>query len=355
MSRRSVLDHAVSVALILSSIAIATVVVYRNFAPAREVRIADAASVQLSDSLWTALIATAHLEAGSPAARVTIVELTDLECPACRGFQAAVEAVAQEWPRDVRILYVPHPLSYHRFAMAAANAAECASRAGALTPWIQTVFTKQDSLGLKSWGNYAAEAGITDTAGIAECARSSKPHEAVQRGLALGTAIGLNGTPTIVLNGQRLGGVPSADELKDMVREALRRNGEASQARRQQAKVTPTLPVHSFADDRAGSFGSSAEAPVSSITIAGRILDSASSRGLAHATIEMLRTDQQHGISVLSDSTGSFVIRFSPGKYRMRVSRPHYQAFLGNPHEIDTTPPFHIIALAKDSDGAERQ
>ncbi|PYO86675.1 MAG: hypothetical protein DMD66_12955 [Gemmatimonadetes bacterium] len=110
-------------------------------------------------------------EGGSDSAPVAIVEFTDLECPACRGFQRTVSDILHERPSDVRVVYVPHPLSYHRFALGAAQGAECAADVDALGKWLDVVFSKQDSLGLKSWGAYAAEAGIRDTARIAECAK----------------------------------------------------------------------------------------------------------------------------------------------------------------------------------------
>jgi protein-disulfide isomerase len=110
-------------------------------------------------------------------------------------------------------VFVHYPLSQHRFAMAAARAVECAEAEGHFADLVAAIYEKQDSLGLRSWGSYAKEAGIADTTRIVKCASSSSRVSRIEQGIAYGNRLGVQFTPTIVVNGWRLGGTPSKTEL----------------------------------------------------------------------------------------------------------------------------------------------
>jgi protein-disulfide isomerase len=214
-----------SILLTVSAVTIAGAVVYRTFkANTTDVHSlgGGGAPVAVADSDWRAAIRLGAPETGNQAAPVTIVEFTDLECPACRGFQGVLDSFARKNSSKVRVLYIPFPLTYHRFAIHAARGAECASTAGALSSWISTVFSKQDSIGLKSWGSYAREAGLPDTARIAECTRSSAPVERIQQSIALGSRVGIEGTPGLVVEGLRLRSVPSEQLLQQLTDSIVR-------------------------------------------------------------------------------------------------------------------------------------
>jgi len=146
------MDRVVSVVLALSALSIASAYVYRSVGGAGGGRPRTNAPPSYIRE-WRQGISVGHVEAGPESARVTIVELADLECPACRGFQRTLDAALDAWPHDVRAVYGPQPLAYHRFALSAARAAECAAREHLLHDWIDAVYNKQDSLGLKSWGS----------------------------------------------------------------------------------------------------------------------------------------------------------------------------------------------------------
>jgi protein-disulfide isomerase len=150
--------------------------------------------------------------AGNADAPVTLMELTDLQCPACKGFEKTLNEVAAERPNDLRIVTVNFPLEQHEFAKPAAYAAECADASGRYREWVDVVFAQQDSLGKKSWGSLAADAGIADTTAIGACAAKTKS-EKVDGGLAFGEAIEATGTPTVIINGWRYSRPPSKAEL----------------------------------------------------------------------------------------------------------------------------------------------
>lgn len=107
----------------------------------------------------------------------------------------------------------------HRFAMGAARGAECAEKVGKFGEWVDLVYSKQDSLGLKSWGAFALEAGISDTATISRCATDPAPVTRIEAGRAFGDRLHVRGTPTVIVNGWLLPYTPSEEELEKMIEE----------------------------------------------------------------------------------------------------------------------------------------
>jgi protein-disulfide isomerase len=161
------------------------------------------------------------IRVGDSLAAITIVVFSDLECPACASFHQPARAILRKHKKDVSLAFVHFPLAMHRFAIQAAQAAECASTAGHFEAFIDVVYAKQDSLGLKTWGSYAHEAGIRDTAAITACARQAVPVERVEAGRELGLRWALTGTPTVIINGRRYASAPSSHEIERVARELL--------------------------------------------------------------------------------------------------------------------------------------
>jgi protein-disulfide isomerase len=141
---------------------------------------------------------------GDSTAPVKILILMDLECSACRWFHETLLPAIARRPSEFQVLYIHAPLTRHRFALPAARAAVCAENLGALRPWLDAVYAKQDSLGLRSWEAYAADAGIADTLSLGECARSRVPFESIEAGLEYSSRVNMVGVPTLIVNGWQM-------------------------------------------------------------------------------------------------------------------------------------------------------
>jgi protein-disulfide isomerase len=201
--------------LVVAAAAIATSVVKREFFAGnkRQVVLGPAPTFQAE---WQEGIPSA-VRTGPANSPVTIVELADLECPACRGFHGVLKEVMAERPGEFSHVFVHFPLGQHRFAVPAAKAAECAKPFNKFSELVDVFFEKQDSLGLKGWGSFAADAGISDTLAIATCATSRTPNAVIDSGRAYGTRLGVRSTPTLIINGWMVTNPPGRAELLRIV------------------------------------------------------------------------------------------------------------------------------------------
>jgi len=215
------IDRGLTVLLSLSAVTIAGSVAWREFGKPRLTEVSQQGRpLPEYTSGWEKALAVG-IRVGEASARVTVVEFTDLECPACRRFQTVIRETLLEYPRDVALIFVHTPLPGHRFAMQAARAAECAEGKGRFFPMIETIFAKQDSLGLKSWGSFALEAGIPDSASVSTCAHDTRSVSRIDAGLALAEELEVNATPTVLVNGWKFLG-PTKDMLRRAIDAALK-------------------------------------------------------------------------------------------------------------------------------------
>ncbi len=214
------IDRAVSIVLACCAILIAGTMVQRQFGAGtrKNESITDARVTAFSQ--WSEVQSAGRL-LGPEGAKVQIVEFSDLECPFCKRFHRALGAVRSKYSADVSLRFVHFPLSMHKFARQAASAAECAHEQGRFGEFIESVFEDQDSLGLRSWGSFAAGAAVADTVRLVTCVRDAVYTDAVDSASRMAERFGVQSTPTVVINGWRLAIPPTEPQLLSIVAEVL--------------------------------------------------------------------------------------------------------------------------------------
>lgn len=219
------MDRVVSVILTVAAVFLAVAVIRREFFPSDAAASGGnaarpAASLEYHEE-WGSMVQYG-IRQGDSAAPIQLIEFGDLECPACRAFKLrTLSEVTQRYGDQLSLTFMHFPLSRHRFARIAAQAAECADRQGRFSQLVLAVYEKQDSLGLKQWGSYGADAGIPDTARFTACVRSTEQFARIDSGLALAQRLQFYGTPTIIVNGWRFHRTPSAQQLMRVVDDLL--------------------------------------------------------------------------------------------------------------------------------------
>ncbi len=165
---------------------------------------ADAPPVPVSG--WKE-IAAGGTAFGSRAAPVTLVEFSDFQCPFCASLQPTLRALRQRYGARLNVVYRNYPLeSIHPYARTAAVAAECAGAQGAFTAYHDALFSRQDQIGVASWHDFAAAAGVRDLPRFDRCVQRRESNPRVVEDLELGGRIALTGTPTLIINGLMLRG-----------------------------------------------------------------------------------------------------------------------------------------------------
>lgn len=149
---------------------------------------------------------------GAPEAAITVTVFSDFECPFCRGFHRTLQEVRRRNPDRVRVVFVHYPLNYHRFAIPAATAAECGERQGRFEDLADKLFELQDSLGLMTWTEIARRAKLRSIGEFEECISRPTPPARIAAGREAGDRMGVDGTPTVLVNAWRLGSAPASPE-----------------------------------------------------------------------------------------------------------------------------------------------
>lgn len=150
----------------------------------------------------------AGLEIGTPGAAAVLLIFNDFECGGCKLFHDRLIGRLQE-QGDLSIRLLHKPLRGHRFAVIAARAAECADKQGKGRELVHGLFARQDSLGLKSWQTFGSEAVLPDVPSFVDCVTGSEELPRIAAGLELADRLRVTGTPTLMINGWLLRGIPS--------------------------------------------------------------------------------------------------------------------------------------------------
>lgn len=155
---------------------------------------------------------------GPANAAVTIVEFGDLECPDCR-MEAPIlrRNVTETFPDKVRVYFKDFPLeSIHPWARAAAIDGRCVYHQNPQTFWkfYDWIYENQqeiepDTLNSKVTA-WAGQNGL-DSAQLGRCIEAKATEPEVNRNIAEGQALGIRGTPTLFINGRKIGGLQWPD------------------------------------------------------------------------------------------------------------------------------------------------
>jgi protein-disulfide isomerase len=140
---------------------------------------------------------------GGAEAAVTIVEFTDFQCPSCAQVQPVLHRLVGEYGDRVRLVARDYPLPQHADAFRAAEAAEAAREQGKYWEYAAKLFGNQSSLGVDSLKRYATELGL-DRARFDAALDGAKYSGHVRRDLLDGQRVGVNGTPSVFVNGRRV-------------------------------------------------------------------------------------------------------------------------------------------------------
>jgi protein-disulfide isomerase len=153
---------------------------------------------------------------------VKIVEFTDFQCSACGAMYPVIEEVLKSYGTRVYFEIRNFPLtSLHANAFIAAEAAAAANAQGKLWPYIDFLFKNQSSLDPDSLKKFATQVGLDRKRFDADF-ETGKFDADIRRDMEEGEIYGIEGTPTIFINGVMLTTL-SADGLRAAIEKGFAR------------------------------------------------------------------------------------------------------------------------------------
>ncbi|MBW1907344.1 MAG: thioredoxin domain-containing protein [Deltaproteobacteria bacterium] len=143
---------------------------------------------------------------GPDDALVTIVEISDFECPFCGRVEPTIKQVQDKYGKDVRVVWMNNPLPFHKNAKPAANA--------------------------------ALEAHAQKGAKFKKALADDKYSKTIQEQQTLASSLGARGTPAFFINGRNLRGAQPLTAFTTLIDEEL------GKAKALVAKGTPRAKVY---------------------------------------------------------------------------------------------------------------
>jgi protein-disulfide isomerase len=159
---------------------------------------------------------------GPANARITLVEFSDFQCPYCSKAVEKINAILKAYPNDVKLIFKQYPLDSHPQAQISAQAALAAHQQGKFWPLHDVMFANRPSLSRKSILGWAGGIGL-DMKRFEADLDSDAVKKTVVRDVADGDKAGVEGTPTVFINGQRYNGELALEAVRPVIDGELKR------------------------------------------------------------------------------------------------------------------------------------
>ncbi len=179
-----------------------------------------------------ALFQRAHPEvAGSSDAPVRVVVFSDYTCPYCGRFASEVQPqlMANEVKAGkVQIVYYDFPLGgtgEHKYSFLSARAARCAGDQGKFWEYHDLLFGHQMEWAygggspVSEFEQYGQQLGL-DAAKFDACLKSDAHADVVTADHMLGEQLGIDSTPTVIINERRVRNPLDYSALQDLVKQS---------------------------------------------------------------------------------------------------------------------------------------
>lgn len=145
---------------------------------------------------------------GPENAPITLVEFCDFQCPYCQRVQSTLEQFFSQYQGKVRHVYKNMPLNFHPLAEPAARAALAAGKQGKFWEYKKMVFDNQRNLSQEAFVTFAQQLGL-DVEKFKSDMDSPEIRSAVQNDLRQAIKLGIQSTPTLIVNGTEIRGARS--------------------------------------------------------------------------------------------------------------------------------------------------
>ncbi|HXZ28736.1 MAG TPA: thioredoxin domain-containing protein, partial [Terriglobales bacterium] len=180
---------------------------------------------------------------GNPNAKVVVVNFDDFQCPYCAEMHSVIlESILKPYGDRIKLVYKDYPLPFHPWARHAAMDANClaAQNADAYWGFADYVHTNLGKIEgprsapksfpdqVKAVDQVAADQAARfklDDSQLAACLKTAD-EKAIEASIKEGDTLGVDGTPTMFVNGEKVDGAVPPEELRRVLDRALRDAGQ---------------------------------------------------------------------------------------------------------------------------------
>lgn len=160
-----------------------------------------------------------HIE-GNPNAAAVVVEYGDYQCPYCGEAYPTLQEVVREMGDQICFVFRNFPLTeMHPNALRAAQFAEAAASVGKFWFAHDLLYENQDALGEEDLYGYALQIGMP----VSLLSKAFAGHfdRKITSDFNSGVRSGVNGTPSLFINGRRYDGDRDVGSIVDAIKMAI--------------------------------------------------------------------------------------------------------------------------------------
>ena len=161
-----------------------------------------------------------HIE-GAQNAAVTLVEYGDYQCPYCGQAYPIIKRLQKHYGSKLRFVFRNFPLTeIHPLAEPAAQTAEYAAAEGQFWEMHDLIFENQSNLSIELLLQLADFLNLS-SAELKEALKNHTFDAKIQKDFMSGIKSGVNGTPTLYINGVRYSGPVEFQDLVSAIDEII--------------------------------------------------------------------------------------------------------------------------------------
>jgi protein-disulfide isomerase len=157
---------------------------------------------------------------GPKNAPLDVIIFSDFQCPFCKRVEPTLAQMEKEYAGKVRFTWKNYPLPFHNNAEPAAEAAMAANAQGKFWQMHDTLFTNNTALERANLEKYAQDLGL-DMAKFKADLDAKKYKDVIEAETKEGSAVGVNGTPAVFINGRKISGAYPFETFKKIADDEL--------------------------------------------------------------------------------------------------------------------------------------
>ncbi len=159
---------------------------------------------------------------GPANARITLVEFSDFQCPYCSKASLQIAEILKAYPNDVKLVFKQFPLDSHPQAMISAQASLAAWNQGKFWQLHDLMFANRTKLSPQAI-HFWADSLKMDMKKFDADLNSPAVKKQVLKDLEEGEKAGVEGTPTLYIDGQKYNGDLDLAKIKPVIDEQLKK------------------------------------------------------------------------------------------------------------------------------------